>query len=200
MSTNEWTELTRLWQSDVPAAAPALEVIAKQQRRAWVWRLTWIAEVVVTILGVAISLLAMASSKPYGLIIGAGTLALTLFAAGASLWARSLRRAAAATADVSVLASLDAALHRARVSVRWGLASFWIMVVFLLYVAMMSFIWASGVGANPPGVERRLLIVVGVWAVWGAICQAFAVVYYQRRIHELARLEELKRALDESAP
>ena len=96
-----------------------------------------------------------------------------------------------------MLASLDAALHRARVSVRWGLASFWIMVVFLLYVAMMSFIWASSGGAQPPGAERRLLIVVGAWAIWGAICQSFAIVYYQRRIQELARLEELKRALDD---
>ena len=56
MSTNDWTELTRLWQSDVPAAAPALEVIAKQQRRAWVWRPFAIFEVVVTIVGVAASI------------------------------------------------------------------------------------------------------------------------------------------------
>jgi len=194
MSTNDWTELTRLWQSDVPAAAPALEVIEKQKRRAWAWRFTWISEVVATILGVAASLWIMTSSAPFGVLTGVGALAFTAFAAGGSLWARSLPRAAA---EGSVLASLDAALHRARVSVRWGLASFWIMVAFLLYVAMTSFIWASNSGANPPGAERRLLIVVGVWAVWGAICQTFAIVYYQRRIHELARLEDLKRALDD---
>src|SRR5688572_944928 len=101
MNTNDWTELARLWQSDVPAAAPAFEVISRQQRRAWAWRLTWISEVVVTILGVAASVFAMTSRPPYGPIIGAGTLALTLFAAGASLWARSLRRPPAA--DLSVL-------------------------------------------------------------------------------------------------
>ena len=106
MSTNDWTELTRLWQSDVPAAAPALEVIAKQQRRAWAWTLTWITEVVCTIVGVVVSVWAMIAAKQHGLIIGAGALALTLFAAGASLWARSLRRPPAA--DLSVLASLEA--------------------------------------------------------------------------------------------
>jgi hypothetical protein len=194
MSTNEWTELTRLWQSDVPAAAPALEVIARQQKRAWAWRLTWIAEVVVTILGVAISLLTLASGNPYGLIIGAGTLALTLFAAGASLWARSLRRAAAA--DVSVLASLDTALHRARVSVRWGLASFWIMVPYLLFMSMLAFVAAGG--ERPQGVTR-MLIALGFCGIWGALCQLIAILYYQRRLPELARLEELKRALDDQA-
>ena len=82
MSTNDWTELKRLWQSDVPAAAPALEVIAKQQRRAWVWRPFAIFEVVVTIVGVAASVWIMTSDKPNGLILGVGTLALTLVAGG----------------------------------------------------------------------------------------------------------------------
>ena len=79
MSTNDWTELERLWQSDVPAAAPALEVIAWQQKRAWAWRLTWISEVLVTVLGVAASIWAMMSSKPYALTIGLGTLALSKY-------------------------------------------------------------------------------------------------------------------------
>src|SRR5690242_15932195 len=149
MSTNDWTELERLWQSDVPAAAPALEVIAWQQKRAWAWRLTWISEVLVTVLGVAASIWAMMSSKPYALTIGLGTLALTVFAAGASVWARSLRHA---PVEASVVASLDAALHRARVSVRWGLASFWIMVAYLLFLSMISFVLAGG--PPPPGDMR----------------------------------------------
>jgi hypothetical protein len=95
MSTNDWTELTRLWQSDMPAAAPALEVIARQQRRAWAWRLTWISEVVCTILGVAASVWIMTLSAPFGVVTGVGALALTLFAAGGYLWARSLPRAPA---------------------------------------------------------------------------------------------------------
>ena len=196
MSTNDWTELTRLWQSDVPAAAPALEVIERQKRRAWAWRLTWISEVVCTIVGVAVSLWVMTTEGPHGLIVGAGTLALTLFAAGGSLWARSLRRSPAA--DLSVLASLEAALHRARVSVRWGLASFWILVAYFLFIAMLAFVMAGG--EHPPGALPRVLIVIGASAIWGALFQAIAVVYYQARVRELGRLEDLKRALDEGAP
>src|SRR5262245_21070784 len=196
MSTSDWTELTRLWQSDIPAAAPALEVIERQKRRAWAWTFTWISEVVCTIVGVAVSLLAMISDKPYGPIVGAGALALTLFAAGASLWARSLRRLPAA--DLSVLASLEAALHRARVSVRWGLASFWIMVAYLLFIAMLAFVMAFG--EHPPGTLPRMLVVIGASAIWGALFLGISIVYYQSRARELDRLEDLKQALDDGAP
>jgi hypothetical protein len=196
MSTNDWTELARLWQSDVPAAAPALEVIAKQQRRAWAWRLTAIVEVVVTILGVAASLWIMTSDKPNALILGPGTLALTLVAAGGSLWARSLRRSPAA--DISVLASLDAALHRARVSVRHWFSTFWVNVPYFLFIAMLAFVTAFG-ERSTVGLPK-MFVVLGAAAIWGAICQGIAVVYYQARLRELARLEELKRALVENAP
>ena len=195
MSTNDWAELTRLWQSDVPAAAPALEVIAKQQRRAWAWRPVAIFEVVVTILGAAASVWIMMSDKPNGLILGVGTLALVLVAGGGSLWARSLRRAPAA--DVSVLASLDAALHRARVSVRYWFSTFWVNVAYFLFIAMLVLITAFG---QPPASLPKMLVVIAGAAIWGAICQGLAVVYYQARLRELARLEELKRALDENAP
>ena len=193
MSTNDWTELTRLWQSDVPAAAPALEVIEKQKRRAWAWRLTWISEVVATIVAVAVSLWVMISGKPNGLIVGSGALALTVLAAGASLWARSLRRSPAP--DVSVLASLESALHRARVSVRWGFSTFWVNVGYFLFIAMMAFVMAFG--EQRPDALPKMLVVLGVGAIWGAICQASAVVYYRARLRELGRLEDLKRALDD---
>jgi hypothetical protein len=194
MSTNDWTELTRLWQSDVPAAAPALEVIAKQQRRAWAWRPVAIFEVVVTILGVAASVWIMMSDKPNGLILGVGTLALVLVAGGGSLWARSLRRAPAA--EVSVLASLDAALHRARVSVRYWFSTFWVNVGYFLFIAMLVLVTAFG---HPPASLPKMLVVIAGAAIWGAFCQGLAVVYYQARLRELGRLEDLKRALDDGA-
>ena len=195
MSTNDWTELTRLWQSDVPAAPPALEVIERQKRRAWAWRLTWISEVVATILGVPASLWVMTSDKPHGLIVGSGALALTVLAVGASLWARSLRRSPAP--DASVLASLEAALHRARVSVRWWFSTFWVNVGYFLFIALMAFVMAF---EHRPDALPRMLVALGIGAIWGAIVQGIAVVYYQARLRELGRLEDLKRALDEGAP
>jgi len=55
-------------------------------------------------------------------------------------------------------------------------------------------------GEHPPGALPRVLIVIGASAIWGALFQAIAVVYYQARVRELGRLEDLKRALDEGAP
>ena len=123
-------------------------------------------------------------------------LALTVVAGGGSLWARSLRRLPAA--EVSVLASLDAALHRARVSVRYWFSTFWVNVPALLFIAMLAFVTAFG--EHPPVAIPKMLVALGICAIWTAFIQGIALVYYQARLRELGRLEELKRALDESAP
>ena len=83
-------------------------------------------------------------------------------------------------------------------SVRWGLASLWIMVPYQVFLAMLAFVW--GGGDHRPEALPRMFIVIGVCALWGAVCQVIAIVYYQLRVPELARLEELKRALDENEP
>jgi len=44
-----------------------------------------------------------------------------------------------------------------------------------------------------------MLVALGGAAIWGALIQGIAVVYYQARLRELGRLEELKRALDDEA-
>jgi hypothetical protein len=194
MSTPEWEDLQRLWQSGMPAAAPALEVIAKQQRRRWAWQLVLASEILITIAGTAMGFWALTWDVPMALFLGVGTLAFTWFAAGASWWARSPRRRAP---EHSVLGALDDALHRARVSVRWGLASFWIMVAFLLLVAAWAF-YIAVPEEIPPAAARKMLVVIGVWCVYGAVGQAVAVIYYLRRARELTRLEELERGLREA--
>lgn len=194
MSTPEWKDLERLWQSDLPAAAPALDVIARQQKRRWAWHLTAASEVLITIVGAAVSVWVMTLDVRHAPLFGGASLGLTAFAAGASLWARAVRRPG--EPERSLLASLDDALHRARVSVRWGLASFWVMVAFMLFIATLGFAWAWE-GDHPPDDEQGLFVVIAMCAVWGAFWQAFAIVYYERRTRELARLEELRRALGE---
>jgi hypothetical protein len=82
--------------------------------------------------------------------------------------------------------------------VRYWFATFWVNVGYFLFMAMLAFVTAFG--EHPPDALPRMLVVLGVAAIWGAICQGLAVVYYQARLRELGRLEELKRALDESAP
>jgi hypothetical protein len=191
MSTPDWTELERLWKTCAPNALPALDVIAKQQRRRWLWSLTLISEVVITIAGTGFATWLLTAARPYTLVMGLGTLAFTWSAAGLSWWARSLRREA--PPEDSVLAALDTALHRARVSVRWWLASLWVMVAFLVFVAAVAFVWAGA--EYPPAVARHQFMALGVWSVWGALWQALAVIYYVARVRELVRLEEIKRSL-----
>jgi hypothetical protein len=71
------------------------------------------------------------------------------------------------------------------------------MAAYFLFVATMAFVMAGG--EHPPDALQAMLVVLGVAAIWGAICQAIAIVYYQSRLPELARLEDLKRALDDGA-
>jgi hypothetical protein len=189
MSSPEWKDLERLWQS--PPAATVGDIIARQNRRRWLSRLNLFAEIAVVIMGFGVSVWALTLDRPAALLSGGGALALTLFAAGASLWARFPRRSAA---EVSVTAAVDVAVDRARASVRYGLASFWIVVAALVFEAAMMVSW--GVAADaPPDTARGLLVFIGAMTAWIAGCQAFSIVYYVRRSAELARLEEIRRSL-----
>jgi hypothetical protein len=189
MSSPDWKDLERLWQS-----APALsadDIIARQNRRRWLSRLNLFVEIVIVIAGIGVSVWSMTLGKPVALLSGAGALALTLFAAVASAWARFPRRSAA---DASVAAAIDAAIDRARFSVRYGLASFWIVAAALVFLAVMALVWGFA-AEGPPAAAPRLLVFIGAMAAWIAGCQAFSIVYYVRRAAELARLEEIKRSL-----
>ena len=195
MSTPEWKDLERLWQSDLPAAGPVLDVIARQQKRRWAWHLTAASEVLITIVGAASFRLGDYLGCPARAALrrcfaGPHRFRCRCVALGAGLAAPGRARAKRARLG------LDDALHRARVSVRWGLASFWVMVAFMLFIATLGFAWAWE-GDHSPDDEQGLFVVIAMCAVWGAFWQAFAIVYYERRTRELARLEELRRALGE---
>lgn len=191
MTTPDWNELERLWQSSGATAAPALDVIAKQRRRAWYARLLAIFETVLVVLGVALGAWTMTLGTAQRLIAGGGVILLTLFAGGFSLWARWLPPI---SAEDSVADALDAAITRAQVSVRWWLAAFWVIAASLFFSALMAFVWAS-LTDYPPGSVKVVLITFGIAMTWAAIWQVLSIVYYQRRVRELGDLEEVKRAL-----
>ena len=192
---DDWQSLEQLWQSDVPAAAPAREVIERQRRRRWRARLMLAGEVAITLIGSGIIVATMGRNAHFTLVLGSAALVLLWFAAGLSLWARLLHRTP--QPELSVLATLDDALHRARVGVRWGLASLWIMVPYLLFVALAAFVWSGPEEYTAEAVDR-LLRAFSVWALWGALCQAWGILYYARRLRELTTLEEFRRVLAES--
>ena len=189
MSSPDWKDLERLWQSS--PAASVDDIIARQARRRWLSRLNLFVEIAVVITAAGISVWAMTLERPLALPLGAGALVYTLFAALASLWARFPRRHAV---DESVTAAIDAAIDRARASVRYGLASFWIVIAALVFLAAMALVWGAAPD-HPPDAARHLLIALGVAIGWTAGWLAFSVVYFVRRAAELARLEEIKRSL-----
>jgi hypothetical protein len=189
MSSPDWKDLERLWQSC--EAGSADDIIARQRRRRWLSWLNMMGEFGVTIAGLGGSVWLMTLDRPYALFTGGVVLAFTLFALMAALWARLPRHAAR---EESVMAAIDAAIDRARASVRYGLACFWIVVAALGVLAVTAFVWAAAVD-NPPGVPPRALFYLGVMIAWTATGQAFTLVYYFRRSAELARLEEIKRSI-----
>lgn len=192
MSTPNWNDLERLWQS-TPAAEPAKAIIRAQQRRRFASALNDFAEGIVAIAGVAFSIWVMTLDRPFALLMGSGTLLITVFASVASLVARFPRRAA--RPEDSVAAELDAAIHRARVSARWGFATFWIVAACLVFFAVLAFAWST-MPELPPATARRMLVALGIWTVWTAAWQAFGIAHYLRRSRELARLEEIRRLLE----
>jgi hypothetical protein len=190
MNSPDWKDLERIWQSSA-AAAPALEIIAKQHRRRWMARFVLYCEIVIVIATVPLSIWIMMSGRPFGPIAGGGTLLLTILTAALSFGARLPRRAAP---DDSVASALDAAIHRSRVDVRWYFAGYWVVAACLAFYAVMAFLWAA---APDLSVEklRGLLVVLGAAMVWMAAWQLMGNVYYLKRARELARLEEIKRSL-----
>ncbi len=189
MSSPDWKDLERLWQSSPAESADV--IIARQYRRRWLSQLNMLVEMALTILGIGVSVWAMTLDRPYALGLGAAALVFTVFATVASLWARLPRRSAP---DDSVTAAIDAAIRRARASLRWALACFWIVVAGLMLLAVMAFAWAAAPDYSPD-VARRALVFFGVMTAWTAGCQAFTILYYVRRAAELATLEEIKRSL-----
>jgi hypothetical protein len=190
VNTPDWNDLTSLWQSSA-AAAPARDIIARQKRLRWMTHVAVAAEVIVCVLGWGMAVWLLTLATPYAVAIGIGVLAFTTFAAAATLWARTPKRPGL---EASVTTALDVAIGRARVGVRWGLAGFWIVAASLAFLTLVALLWATA-PAYPAKVVRAVLLSFAFGAAWTGLWQAFLIVYYLRKVRELARLEEAKRAL-----
>jgi hypothetical protein len=190
MSTPDWKELQQLWQ-DSPAAEPAKQIIGRQQRRRWLRIAYLVSEVVSVIIAVAMAVWIFSHRNLFALVMGVGLLLFTGAAVAGSFWARLLPPEAD---HGSIASALDVAIRRARISVRLGLASLWVVAAALLSFALSAFAIAllREVG---PGKARSMLLLFGCEFILIALCQGLSIVYYQHRSRELARLEEIKRSL-----
>jgi hypothetical protein len=186
MSSPEWQELERLWQGS-PAVTAAKGIVARQHRRRWLSRLAVAIEIVGGIAGSVLSLWIMTTDKPDAVPVGVGTLLLSLSSLAGTLWARWPRQ----IGDASVSTALDAAVHRARVGVRIGLVSLWCVAALLFFTAFLTFLWSRAPG---PALAHRFMML-GIYMAATGICQVVTILYYLRRARELARLQEIQRAL-----
>ncbi len=90
--------------------------------------------------------------------------------------------------------SLDTAIYRASLSVRWCLASFWVVVGCLIFMAAVA-LAVSTVPDFTIERTRHMLYALAFGMIWCAGGQVIAIIYYLKRSRELARLEEIKQSL-----
>jgi hypothetical protein len=188
MSEPGFEELQKLWQSPATTIAPAYRIILRQRRWRWLARLYLVAEIACTIGGIPLAI--WLALQPRTLLPGIGLLLLILFAAGASLWARSIRRA---RIEDPLLASLDEGVRRARIGVRFAYAGLWVLAASLFFVAGMGFIWMSSPNFSEAS-ARRIIVAMIVWCGWFGLWLVFSIPYLAHRSRELAQME---RARDE---
>jgi hypothetical protein len=190
MSTPDWQELERLWQSSAEAAE-AKELMQRVQRRPWLPRFIIAFDIVGSIAVIVYSIALMFRDRPYAVATGAGLLVLTLIGGAITLWAR---RAPKVTAAESVTTVLDATIHRVQVRARLALGSLWVNTATLFFFGFMAFMWSQAGEYTTAEVHKRLT-TVSLWCLQAGLLQVLLIPYYLRRVRELARLQEIRRGL-----
>jgi hypothetical protein len=189
MSEPSFEELQRLWQTPPSAIAPAQRIIFSQHRRRWLSRLYFVFEIVCTLIGAPYSI--WIALQPGGLALGLGALIIVLFAAGASLWARSVR---VVRVEDALFASLDEGVRRARISVRLAYATLWGAIAAMVFIAAIAFAWWSASDLSVAA-ARRMILALGIWIIWIGFLLAVTIFYLSARARELAQLELVREAL-----
>ena len=189
MSEPGFEELQRLWQSPSPALAPAQKIILRQRRRRWLSHVYLGLEIVVTILAIPFSI--WVAFQPQNLVLGLGLLFFTLFCAGASLWARSVR---IAPVEDPLLASVDAGVRRARIGVRLAYATLWALLASMILIALLGFVvWSKP--DLPDASARKMVLTFAFGVIWVALWLAGIIVYLWARSRELTQMLLVREAL-----
>jgi hypothetical protein len=193
MSSPDWQELERLWQSS-SEAAQAKDLIIRMHRRPWLRHLTIASEILLVIAMSAVSILVMLGDRPYALVSGGALLVLALFTGGITLWARLAPRS---SAEVSVTAALDTTIHRVRVRARLALATLWVIGISMFFCAFFAILWAQADAYTTRKVHSHLF-AFAVWFGWSGVWQVLTIPYYLRRVRELQRLEDIRQGLKDT--
>ena len=189
MSEPGFEELQRLWQSPSPALAPAQKIILRQHRRRWLSHVYLGLEIAVTIVAVPFSI--WVAFQPQNLALGLGLLFFTLICGVASLWARSVR---SAPVEDPLLASVDEAVRRARISVRLAYATLWLFIATMVVVAALGLaLWTKPDLAA--AVARRVIMAYTIWFIWIALSLAGVLLYLWARSRELTQMLLVRDAL-----
>jgi hypothetical protein len=189
MSEPGFEELQRIWQSPSPALVPAQKIILRQRRRRWL-SLSYLGlEIVLTIVAIPFSI--WVAFQPQNLLLGLGLLVFTLFCAGASLWARSVR---VAPAEDALLASVDAGIRRARIGVRLAYSTLWALLAAMIVIAILGVMWWSSPDL-PDTFPRRAILVFAIWFGWIALWLGGTLLYLWARSRELTQMLHVREAL-----
>jgi len=188
---SDWSELERLWQSLPAEAEPAIAELKRQHKWRLFTRLAISTEIVIALGAVAMSVWVFLRGDFVSVVIAVAALAFVVAVSAASIWARALR---AARAEDPVLRAVELAVRHARVGVRFALATLWSVCAALVFLAVVAFVFDS-TPAFDAAKAGSGYFAIGLSLLWLAVWLGGAIVYHDKRSHDLARLQVLKAAL-----
>lgn len=189
MTTAEWNDLERLWQSLPAQAAPVVEELKRQQKWRWFSNVVVSSEIAIGVAGAAAGVWMLTRGDLPSVVIGVATLAFVAIVLAASIWARSIGRA---RAEDSVMLAVETAVRHARLGVRLAVATLWSVCASLVFLAVVAFV--INVEADP-GKQGSGYVAIGIALIWLAGWFGGTIFYLRKRTADLARLQALKASL-----
>lgn len=182
MTTAEWNDLERLWQSLPAQAAPVVEELKRQQKWRWFSNVVVSSEIAIGVAGAAAGVWMLTRGDLPSVVIGVATLVFVAIVSAASIWARSIGRA---RAEDSVMLAVETAVRHARLGVRLAVATLWSVCASLVFLAVVAFV--INVEADP-GKQGSGYVAIGIALIWLAVWFGGTIFYLRKRTADLARL------------